>query len=50
MSSFTATTGVVHLPSFQLLREDFAQALAGAARATSASTDDIEDCFNIAMA
>ena len=50
MSSFTATTGVVHLPTFQLLREDFVQALAGAARATSASTDDIGDYFNMAMA
>jgi hypothetical protein len=50
MSSFTATTGVVHLPTFQLLREDFVQAFAGAARATSASTDDIGDYFNMAMA
>jgi hypothetical protein len=50
MSSFTATTGVVHLPTFQLLREDFVQALAGAARATSASTDDMGDYFNMAMA
>ena len=50
MSSFTATTGVVHLPTFQLLPEDFAQALAGAARATSAFTDDIGDYFNMAMA
>ena len=50
MSSFTATTGVVHLPTFQLLREDFVQALAGAARATNASTDDMGDYFNMAMA
>ena len=50
MSSFTATADVVHVPTIQLLREDFAQALAGAARATSASTDDIGDYFNMAMA
>lgn len=50
MSTPSLTSGVVHLPVFQLLRDDFVQAIAGAARATSESTDDIGDYFNMTLA
>jgi hypothetical protein len=50
MSTVMLNTGVVHLPVFQLLRDDFVLALNGAACATSASTDDIGDYFNMALA
>jgi hypothetical protein len=50
MSILMLNTGVVHLPVFQLLRDDFVQALQGAARATSLSTDDMGDYFNMTLA
>jgi hypothetical protein len=50
MSTVMLNTGVVHLPVFQILRDDFVLALDGAARATSASTGDIGDYFNMALA
>jgi hypothetical protein len=50
MSILMLNTGVFHLPVFQLLRDDFVQALQGAARATSLSTDDMGDYFNMTLA
>jgi hypothetical protein len=50
MSTLILNTGVVHLPTFEPLRDDFVHALSGAARATSVSTDDAGDYFNMTVA
>jgi hypothetical protein len=50
MSILMLNTGLVNFPVFQLLRNDFVQALQGAARTTSLSTDDMGDYFNMTLA